>query len=74
MIMTVTQKNAKIAKGIKINKRISQSHPHGDEYAILRKEIAHIEEVLNITPTEDFQRYNAEAEGIKAEVKAELGI
>ena len=70
--MTVEQKNAQIAKSIKINNRISENHKYGDEFALLRKEIRHIEEVLNITPTEEFAKYNAEAESIKAEVKARL--
>ena len=72
--MTVAQKNAQIAKGILINEKISESHKYGDEFALLRKEINHIEEVLNITPTEEFSDYYAEAEAIKADVKRRLNL
>lgn len=59
-------------EGMEIDRRISENHKYNDEFALLRKEIRHIEEVLNITPTEEFAKYNAEAESIKAEVKAHL--
>ena len=59
-------------KGLPINQRMEELHKDGDEFALLRKEIRHIEEVMNITPTEDFAKYNAEAESIKAEERARL--
>ncbi len=59
-------------KGMEINALIQKEHEYGDEYALLRKEIKHIEDALNITPTEEFARYYAEAEAVKAEVKARL--
>ena len=72
--MTVTQKNADIAKGIKINKRITANHKYGDETALLRKEIKRLATALNVPLSEEFEAYYKEAEGIKAEVKSELGI
>lgn len=59
-------------KGLPINQRMGELHKDGDEFALLRKEIRHIEEVLNITPTEEFAKYNAEAESIKAEERTRL--
>ena len=72
--MTVTQKNAEIAKGIKINERISEKHKYGDENALLRKEIKRLAQAVNVPLSAEFEAYYQEAEGIKAEVKAELGI
>ena len=57
---------------MEIDKKISEDHPYNDEVAILRKEIHHIEQALNISPTEEFAQYYAEAESKKAEVKARL--
>ena len=57
---------------LEIDKQIQKGHKYGDEYALLRKEIHHIEEALNITPTEEFSAYYAEAEEIKASVKERL--
>lgn len=68
--MTVSEKNRKLKESIEIDKRISSAHKYNDELALLRKEIHHIEEVLNITPTEEFAKYHAEAEAVKAEIKA----
>lgn len=59
-------------KGMEINDIISKEHQYGDEYALLRKEIKHIEDALNIQPTEEFSAYYQEAEAVKAEVKARL--
>ena len=58
--------------GLEIDKQISKDHPYNDEVAILRKEIHHIEQALNISPTEEFAQYYTEAESKKAEVKARL--
>ena len=70
--MTVAQKNADIAKGIKIDKRITANHKYGDETAILRKTLYALIHGLPIP--QEFEAYYAEAEGIKASVKEELGI
>jgi len=59
-------------EGMDINAEINELHPDGDEYALLRKEIHHIEEVLNITPTEKFAKYYADAENAKTKVRARL--
>jgi len=59
-------------KGMEINALIQEEHKYGDEFALLRKEIKHIEDALYITPTEKFARYYAEAESVKAEVKNRL--
>ena len=72
--MTVAQKNAEIAKGIKINERISEKHKYGDENALLRKEIARLAQAVNVPLSAEFEAYYNEAEGIKASVKEELGI
>lgn len=68
--MTVSERNRKIKEAIEINKKVSGKHKYNDELALLRKEIHHIEEVLNIAPTEEFAEYHAEAENVKAEIKA----
>lgn len=67
------QKNRKDAVQFIVEKRMRKNHTKGDEIAILRKEIHHIETALNITPTEEFSAYYNEAENAKAEVKANLG-
>lgn len=59
-------------EGFDINQKIEAEHMDGDQFAILRKEIRHIEQALNIQPTEEFARYYAEAEAVKASVKARL--
>lgn len=59
-------------KGLEINALIQKEHEHGDEYALLRKEVHHIEEALSIQPTEEFAEYYARAEEIKATVKSRL--
>lgn len=68
--MTVEQKNADIAKGIKIDRRITANHKYGDETAILRKTLYALIHGLPIP--EEFEAYYAEAESVKAEVKARL--
>lgn len=64
------QKNSKDVVQFLVEKRMKRNHTKGDELAILRKEIHHIEQALSITPTEEFSAYYNEAENAKAEVKA----
>ena len=59
-------------EGFDINQKIEAEHMDGDQFAILRKEIRHIEQALNIQPTPEFAEFDARAESIKAEVKAHL--
>ena len=59
-------------KGLEINALITEAHKYGDEYALLRKEIKHIEDSLMIRPTDEFNAYYEEAERIKEEVKKRL--
>ena len=59
-------------EGLEIDKEISKAHPYNDEVALLRKEIHHIEQALNIAPTAEFEAYYNEAERVKAEVKERL--
>ena len=66
------QKNRKDAVQFVVEKRMRKNHTKGDELAILRKEIHHIEQALNIAPTEEFAEYYNEAETAKVEVKATL--
>ena len=54
-------------KGREINYAMNEAHPNGDEYAILRKEIKHIEDSLSITPTAEFSQYYADAEKAKSD-------
>lgn len=56
----------------KVNEQLTENHPCGDETAILRKTLYALIHGLPI-PAE-FEAYYNEAEGIKASVKAELGI
>ena len=53
-----------------VNKKLTENHPCGDEIAILRKTLHAVIHGLPI-PSE-FEAYYAEAESIKAEVKARL--
>jgi pseudouridine-5'-phosphate glycosidase len=55
-------------EGMEIDRRITAKHKYGDEVAILRKTVHALVHGLPI-PTE-FETYYAEAEAIKAEVKA----
>lgn len=59
-------------EGFDINKKIESEHMDGDQFAILRKEIRHIEQALNIQPTTEFAEFDNRAEEIKAEVKGRL--
>lgn len=59
-------------EGFDINKEIEAEHKDGDQFAILRKEIRHIEQALNIQPTKEFAEFDSEAEAIKARVKSRL--
>ena len=54
------------------NRLISEAFEENEEIAIIRKEIKHIEDALNIQPTAEFSRYYQRAEEIKAEVKHRL--
>jgi hypothetical protein len=67
------QRNRKDAVQFVVEKRMRKNHTKGDELALLRKEIHHIEQALDITPTEEFSAYYNEAENAKAEAKANLG-
>ena len=58
--------------GLEIDAIISENHKYHDELALLRKEIFHIEQALNIAPTAEFEAYYNEAERVKAEVKERL--
>ena len=55
-------------EGFEIDQLIQKKHPFNDEVAILRKTVHALVHGLPI-PTE-FEEYYAEAESIKAEVKA----
>ena len=59
-------------EGFDINEQIEAEHKDGDQFAIIRKEIRHIEQALNIQPTEEFKTFDERAEAIKATVKARL--
>lgn len=58
--------------GMEINKTITENHPHGDENALLRKEIKRLATALNVPLSEEFEAYYAEAESVKASVKERL--
>ena len=66
------QKNSKDVVQFLVEKKMKKNHTKGDELATLRKEIHHIEQVMNITPTQEFAEYYNEAETAKAEVKSRL--
>ena len=66
------RKNRSDAYQWKVERKIRRKHTHGDEIAILRKEIAHIENALNVEPTDEFGAYHVECEGIKTETKNEI--
>ena len=59
-------------EGFEIDKEIQKDHPYNDEVALLRKEIKHISEQLNVPLSAEFQMYYTEAERKKAEVKERL--
>ena len=66
------RKNRSDAYQWKIERKIRRSHTHGDEISKLRKEIAHLEAELNVTPTQEFADYHNECEAIKEETKNEI--
>lgn len=66
------QKNRKDVVQFLVEKMMRKNHTKGDEIAILRKEIHHIETALNITPTQEFAEYYNEAESAKANVRQRL--
>lgn len=66
------QKNSKDVVQFLVEKKMRKNHTKGDELAILRKTVHALVHGLPIP--EEFEAYYAEAEGIKAEVKAEFGI
>ena len=53
-----------------VNKKLTENHPCGDEVAILRKTLYALIHGLSIP--QEFEDYYAEAESVKAEVKARL--
>ena len=60
-----------VEKGLKPREEDGErkGHTHGDELSKLRKEIAHIEEVLSIQPTPEFHAYYLECEAVKQAAK-----
>ena len=72
----MTDKDKLLAKnnlaGMEIDKLITENHKYGDENALLRKEIKRLATALNVPLSEEFEAYYAEAENIKADVKARL--
>lgn len=59
-------------KGQEINKAIRKNDiTISNELALLRKEILHIEEALNITPTTEFSEYNNKINSIKSNIEEE---
>ena len=67
------QKNRDDAYQFRIERRIRIDHTHGDEISKLRKEIAHIEAVLGVEPTEEFREYYEGCENAKQEASREIG-
>lgn len=57
-------------EGMEIDRRITENHKYNDETALLRKEIKRLATALNVPLSAEFEAYYAEAEAIKAEVKA----
>ena len=57
-------------EGMEIDRRITENHKYNDETALLRKEIKRLATALNVPLSDEFEAYYAEAEAIKAEVKA----
>ena len=73
-IQKIRKANARLAYEKDTNDSMVKAHPRGGELAILRKEIMHIEEALNIQPTEEFSAYCTEAENKKRQLKKELEL
>ena len=59
-------------EGMEIDRRITENHKYNDETALLRKEIKRLATALNVPLSDEFEEYYAEAERVKAEVKARL--
>ena len=59
-------------EGMEIDRRISENHKYNDETALLRKEIKRLATALNVPLSDEFEAYYAEAESVKASVKARL--
>ena len=59
-------------EGMEIDQLIRKDHPDNDEIALLRKEVKHLAEALNVPLTAEFEAYYEEAERVKAEVKERL--
>ena len=59
-------------EGMEIDAIISENHKYHDENALLRKEVKHLAEALNVPLTAEFEAYYNEAEAVKAEVKERL--
>ena len=51
-----------------------KGHSHGDEISKLRKEIVRLEQLLYITPSEEFAEYNRECEQAKQEAREIIGV
>ena len=59
-------------EGLDISGKITKKYQYNKELALLRKEIHHIEQALNITPTEKFTEYYQDAEAAKTAVRDRL--
>ena len=59
-------------EGMEIDRRISENHKYNDETALFRKEIKRLATALNVPLSDEFEAYYAEAESVKASVKARL--
>ena len=59
-------------EGMEIDQLIRKDHPDNDEIALLRKEVKHLAEALNVTLSEEFEAYYNKAESVKASVKERL--
>ena len=59
-------------EGMEISEKITRKYKDNKELALLRKEIRHIEEALNIAPTEKFAEYYEDAETAKANIRQRL--
>ena len=59
-------------EGMEISEKITRKYKDNKELALLRKEIRHIEEALNITPTKKFADYYEDAEAAKANIRQRL--
>ena len=57
---------------LEIDAIISENHKYHDENALLRKEVKHLAEALNVPLSAEFEAYYNEAERVKAEVKERL--